>query len=177
MEYNSRFRMGFIIKQTILLFIVASLAHFLYDITDHNFLIGLFSPINESIWEHLKLMFFPNLIWWLIIYVWKKEPWHLNGQAWLIASALCMMIAPLSVFLLYYGYTGAFGVHIVWLDISLVAVGYLLAFMVAFHCYPSIKPTWLKRFLAAAGIGLLLAAFVSFTMDAPSFPLFQSEQQ
>ena len=32
--------------------------HFLYDWYPH-FLVGLFAPVNESVWEHLKLLFWP----------------------------------------------------------------------------------------------------------------------
>ena len=32
--------------------------HFLYDWCPH-FLVGLFAPVNESVWEHLKLLFGP----------------------------------------------------------------------------------------------------------------------
>ena len=36
-----------------------SLAHFLYDWTGSNAIAGLFVPVNESVWEHMKLLFFP----------------------------------------------------------------------------------------------------------------------
>lgn len=40
--------------------------HFFYDWTGENTFIGLFAPINESIWEHLKLVFWPLLVWWTV---------------------------------------------------------------------------------------------------------------
>ena len=39
--------------------ILGSLNHFLYDWTGGSSLAALFCPINESPWEHLKLLFFP----------------------------------------------------------------------------------------------------------------------
>ncbi len=42
-------------------FILGSLNHFLYDWTGGSSLAALFCPINESPWEHLKLLFFPFL--------------------------------------------------------------------------------------------------------------------
>ena len=36
----------------LVLFVVSSLFHFLYSLTGECFIIGLFVPINESIFEH-----------------------------------------------------------------------------------------------------------------------------
>ena len=38
---------------------LGTLFHFAYDFTGQNRLIGLFVAINESTWEHMKLLFFP----------------------------------------------------------------------------------------------------------------------
>jgi hypothetical protein len=35
--------------------VAGTLLHFLFDWTDRNVATALFSPVNESIWEHLKL--------------------------------------------------------------------------------------------------------------------------
>ena len=44
--------------------------HFAYELSGNNPIVGLFAPVNESVWEHLKLLFFPMLtltIWDLFI--------------------------------------------------------------------------------------------------------------
>ena len=45
----------------ILTLILGTLLHFLYEWTGYNYLVGFISPVNESTWEHLKLLFFPVL--------------------------------------------------------------------------------------------------------------------
>lgn len=45
--------------------ILGSLSHFFYGWSGDFFLVGLFSPVNESVWEHLKLLFFPALLFML----------------------------------------------------------------------------------------------------------------
>ena len=42
--------------------ILGTLSHFFYDWTGQGALIGLISPVNESTWEHMKLVFFPLLL-------------------------------------------------------------------------------------------------------------------
>lgn len=50
---------------TILIFIICSLFHFGYDLLP-NFFTSLFFPVNESIWEHLKLIFTSCLVFTFI---------------------------------------------------------------------------------------------------------------
>ena len=46
--------------------ILGTILHFTYDLSNHNKYVGLFSSVNESVWEHMKLVVFPSLIWTLI---------------------------------------------------------------------------------------------------------------
>ena len=53
------------------LFIIGSLFHFAYEFTGKNIIVGFFTPINESIWEHIKLILTPLLLWW-ILFFWSR---------------------------------------------------------------------------------------------------------
>lgn len=57
----------------LVLFVVSSLFHFLYSLTGECFIIGLFVPINESIFEHTKMVVLPIFIWWSIFYLFRKR--------------------------------------------------------------------------------------------------------
>ena len=52
----------FEIISTIFIMIVGTLLHFTFRWSNNNPLVGIFSAVNESVWEHLKLIFFPMLI-------------------------------------------------------------------------------------------------------------------
>ena len=39
--------------------ILGTILHFTYEWFNYNVIVGLFSTINESVWEHLKLLFYP----------------------------------------------------------------------------------------------------------------------
>ena len=47
--------------------------HFIYDWSGKQTWIGFFCPVNESTWEHLKLLFFPVLIFSAIEYIWIRK--------------------------------------------------------------------------------------------------------
>ena len=40
--------------------------HFAYDFSNNSTIIGIFTPINESVWEHLKLLFYPYLLYTIL---------------------------------------------------------------------------------------------------------------
>ena len=50
--------------------VAGTLLHFVYDWSGQNPLVGFFAPVNESTWEHMKLLLFPMLLYGLI----AREP-------------------------------------------------------------------------------------------------------
>ena len=56
----------FLIISIVVISIVGTLSHFLYDLTNHNKIIGLFAAVNESTWEHIKIALTPTLLWGLV---------------------------------------------------------------------------------------------------------------
>jgi len=43
-------------------FIVGTLLHMAYDWSGDNTIAGIFTPVNETVWKHLKMVFTPGLI-------------------------------------------------------------------------------------------------------------------
>lgn len=41
---------------------VGALSHFFYEWSGGSTAAGIFFPVNESVWEHMKLVFFPFLV-------------------------------------------------------------------------------------------------------------------
>ena len=50
--------------------IVGSLLHFTYEWSNYSKIVGYFSSVNESIWEHLKLGYF-SLTFFMLAEYWK----------------------------------------------------------------------------------------------------------
>ena len=50
----------------IFIVVLGTLAHFIYDWSNHNKYLALLVAVNESVWEHMKLIVFPSLIWLLV---------------------------------------------------------------------------------------------------------------
>ena len=58
--------MWFLIISIIIISIVGTLSHFLYDLTNHNKFVGVIAAVNESTWEHIKIALTPTLLWGLV---------------------------------------------------------------------------------------------------------------
>ncbi len=68
LTYKNIIKLGYIIC-----LISGFLLHFAYDFLGNNFIIGLFTPANESVSEHLKLIFLPFTLFTIFFYFYSKK--------------------------------------------------------------------------------------------------------
>lgn len=136
--------------------------------------LAIVAAVNESVWEHLKLAFWPALVWALVVRRLAQPP----VAAYWLAKALGLLAVPLTVGVLYYSYKALLDRNILALDIGIfvvaVAVGQLTAavLLVRLERRPA---AWLHPL----GIVLLLAqvlAYSLFTYLPPPLLLFEEER-
>lgn len=148
--------------------ILGSLDHFLYEFSAQNPVTALIAPVNESVWEHMKLLFFPFLLFSLIEYCFRRpEPAAFFGSRF-----AGVWTGMLSIIFLYYGYSGILGKSFVCVDILLFFVGVLITYSISFRLrkrFQNQEP--LNIFLWWAFTVLL---FFFFTCFPPEFPIFLS---
>ena len=92
---------------------VGTLWHFIYEWSGENSLIAVIAPINESVWEHLKLLFFPAFIYFIIEYFLCKE----NCENYIPAAVIGIFAGMLAITAFYYTYNGILGYGVTVLDI------------------------------------------------------------
>ena len=98
--------------------VLGVLGHFLYEWTDNNAFVGCFFPVNESIWEHLKLVFFPSLIYFSYEYFTSKT----KPQNYIPATIKGIYYGMLTVVVSYYTVTGVIGKNIDFINILIYFV-------------------------------------------------------
>ncbi|MDD6479503.1 MAG: DUF6512 family protein [Oscillospiraceae bacterium] len=117
-------------KRNIIAFIVIGLLgtflHFLYDLSGENAIVGIFSAVNESIWEHQKLLYWAALIYSIGEYLFSERRPH-NYK---IATALGILSGIMAVITLFYTYSGILGFSITFIDISLYFFGVIMFLIV-----------------------------------------------
>lgn len=156
----------FLIKGIIFVSVTGTIFHFLYDLTGNNIFFGLITPVNESIWEHTKLIFFPMLIYSFNI---KK----IKAEYPCIDSALIIgeITGIISIIVLFYTYTGIIGFNVAFADISIFYISVLVSFYTAYRTAVSCKFSKYKAVLIFVQI-IIIFMYVFFTFYPPGIPLF-----
>ncbi len=149
--------------------LAGTLLHFLFELTGNKMAIGLFSPVNESIWEHLKLLYFPMLLFSVIEYriVGKKVKGFWDRKF------LGTVLGVLLILTFYYTYTGIFGRSLDWLNILIffVAAAFVYAFETWLFCHGNVLP-YCNLAAPVLLVGISVIFFV-FTFFPPKIPLFR----
>lgn len=150
--------------------LAGTLSHFLYSFTGSPF-IALFCPINESVWEHLKLLFFPFLFYSLWHFARrKKKPYPPAYFYFRLVAVLCGMLA---ILMLFYTYTGISGKTSLALDILIFVIGIFLSLQTVsfFAKRASSVPSGTVTYLLWL---VLVLCFFIFTCFPPDLPLFHA---
>ncbi len=156
-----------LIAGAIFVSILGTILHFFYRWSGENFIVGMFSPVNESVWEHMKMLFFPMLLY--IIYMSFLFQKNDSLRAALILAALAgLLMIPT----LFYTYSGILGFQITAIDISIFYISVILTFIFSY------RMILYGRFHNGAGIltlVLLLTAvlFFVFSLYPPDLGLFR----
>jgi len=77
--------------------LVGTILHFVYDWSNHNEYASIFSAVNESVWEHMKLVVFPSLVWLLI-----EIPFIGNNHNFIIAKCISLIVMVLFIPTIFY---------------------------------------------------------------------------
>ncbi len=141
--------------------------HFLYGMTGST-AAALFSSVNESTWEHMKLLFFPMLLFAVIQRFIMKG---MDGGYWcvkLAGTVLGLLLIPV----LFYTLTGIFGTLPDWVNIAIFFASSAAAYIYETRRFISGGKC---RYETAAifAFALIAAAFWLFTFLPPEIPLFQ----
>lgn len=142
--------------------------HFLYDWTGGNILTVPFSGVNESSWEHMKLLFWPLFFFALVQRLFFKD----QENYWFVKLAQILLGLGL-IPVLFYTYNGAFRKSPDWINIAIFYITALLVFSFEWWVF---KHDWLQckyTRLAFAAICMIGVLFVVFTFAPPQIPLFQ----
>lgn len=145
------------------------LAHFMYDWSGQNPVVGMVTPVNESVWEHMKLLFFPMLVYsGLMVIRFKSQCTH-------IASKLCLGILTGTVLIpvLFYAYTFLLGRNILFIDIVIFVISVIAACGISYQRILTCKPEP-YRVLLYVFTGILAICFIVFTYHPPVLQLFKT---
>lgn len=148
--------------------VLGSLLHFLYDWTGWIALAPI-SAVNESTWEHMKILFFPMLIFCFIQYALYGNE---RVDFWQI-KALGIVVGILLIPILFYTYNGAFGKSPDWLNVLFFFLSAALAYGVEWCLFRRKNAKICSPVGAIVLLSVLTVCFIVFTFFPPQIPLFK----
>lgn len=161
-------------KLEIISFFVASLLgvlfHFVYGWSGENPVVGIFFPVNESTWEHLKLIFFPILL--VSVPEYFLLPSALRDRFWFsrLTAVLAGMILTV---VLFYTYTGMYGKNVDALNIVIYFIAMIAAYLLGYRILNTDKKQGLSTTASLLFLFILFLLFALFTKRPPDIGLFE----
>ena len=152
--------------------IVGTLWHFVHNLPGENRFVGYFFPINESTWEHMKLVYLPMLILSIVLMTrWGNElPPVTAGM--LLGSLAGTWLIPI----LFYTYRGIVGFGIPWVDKATFFVSIIATAFVVMHVVKRCMDDSLQITKSVLGVLMIVQGvlFLWFTYNPPGIGLFAS---
>ena len=137
--------------------LAGSALHFAYDLCPSP-LVGLFCPVSESVWEHLKLLYAPFLVCGFVLN--RKAA---DTQAAWSGTLAALLAMPAFLLGVYYTLESGFSFTAGWLNITLYVLTLALGFRLSAKLCRTGQLSWLCGVLVIAA-GLYGAALILFTM-------------
>lgn len=147
------------IIDVIFVFVLSFLWHFAYDLIPNNFT-ALFFPVNESIWEHMKIIYFTLIIGSLLeILLAKRFKIKLNNKLIEMVTKSCVgVIFYLIIFIPVYLIIGENMIF----AISLMLITYVLMELLGFKIATSAELDIKIMPIIILVLGFILFAILTF---------------
>ena len=149
---------------------MGSLLHFAYEWSGGSLAAAVVSAVNESTWEHMKLLFVPMFLFSVVqaCVLGKNYPNFLAVRAVSIVTGLALI--PV----LYYTYTGVWGQMRDWANIAVFFLAALGAFLLDFYLLRRnrLSAPW-QQVLGLIVLWALAFCFVWCTFRPPHIALWR----
>jgi hypothetical protein len=149
--------------------LLGSALHFAYAWSGQTAWVAIFAAINESVWEHLKLAFWPAMFWSLLGALAIRR----DVRNFWAGRAIAITLPPVLIAAGYYGYTAVLGHHLLAADLVLFTLSILAGQLAALGVYqfPDMGRGAARLAFVVIAAGCL--AFASLSFFPPDLMLFE----
>ncbi|MFX1376334.1 MAG: DUF6512 family protein [Promethearchaeota archaeon] len=152
--------------------IIGALFHFMFEFFNYWAPAGAIFPVNESVWEHLKLPYWPLIIFSLVEYNFIKD----KANNFIIAKTISFIISIGTILIVFYTYIAILGTELLIIDILSFVVGVILGQFLSYFILTKEKLSLSytnASWIVFTAFGLLFAIFTYFP---PVLPIFQDAE-
>lgn len=152
----------------IVIAILGTFLHFLYELSGHNKFVAIFAAVNESTWEHIKICMTPTILWSLYDgYIYGQNP------NYLIAKSISLFIIIALIPTLFYTYTTFTKKSILIIDVICFYVTVVCSQLVFYHFINTNPLPFIDTYLSAILLFLELSAYIFFTYQPLKHFIFE----
>ena len=145
-----------------------TLLHFLYGWLGKAAWIAPFSGVNESTFEHMKLLFWPMLIFAVVQSFFFRE-----REDFFCVKLRGILLGLLLIPVLFYTYNGVVGKSPDWINIAIFFLSAAIAYLYETHLFLEEKLSCRSKKRTIAILAAIALLFVIFTFFTPKIGLFK----
>jgi len=150
------------------LFIVGSVLHFTYNWAKHNKKIAIFSAVNESYWEHIKIAFWPIFLLSLVEFILGGY----NHASFIPAKTVSLYAIPISMLAIVFSYKHFTKKNILFIDISAFLLTIIISQATSSLVMSQLNADGWLVLISAVFLAFIFLAFIMFTKKPPKEPDF-----
>lgn len=151
----------------VVVFLFGTLLHFVFEWSGNSPIAGAFASVNESVWEHFKLSFWPMFLFAAVEYKYLRS--HTSNL--LAAKGIAILLIPLLTALIFYTYTAFTGTPILIVDITIFLVTVALGQLISYKIMSLPALSKIANYAGIAVIFLIGLILVTFTYYPPHWPI------
>jgi len=148
--------------------LLGTLLHFMYEWLGEAVWIAPFSGVNESTWEHMKLLFWPIFIFAIIQSFFFRD----RGNFWCV-KVRGILLGLVLIPSLFYTYNGVIGKSPDWINIAIFFISAAASYIYETILFNKEKLSCKHPKLAFGILCVIAVAFVIFTFRTPEISIFK----
>lgn len=148
------------------LIMLGSLLHFAFDWSGHNRVFAVFSAVNESYWEHIKIAAWPTMALYVVLFA-------LGGAghaSFIPAATVALYSIPVTMIGVVFAYKAVTGRNVLWLDIAVFGLSIAVAQAIFVGLFRGLDANLVVVVLSALYLAGIVAAYLLFTLRPPGEP-------
>ncbi len=147
--------------------VFGTLLHFIYDWTNVVYF-APFSAINESTWEHMKILFFPAFLYAIIEYFFLNKQY--NG--FMIVKVIGVSISVTIIPTLFYTLTGCFGVLPGYVNVLIFFISGGVGYLIEYYLLKNQIISCNALIFPIIYLTIIAVCFIIYTFYPPNLPIF-----
>ena len=147
---------------------LGTLAHFLYDLARQPRVLGFFTAVNESTWEHIKIAITPTLLWSLF-----DGYLYGSNSNYFTAKLSSLLILTFFIPFVFYSYTRISKKPILPIDILTFIAAIIFAQLTFYAIITSPAIPYWATYLSALGTFIFFGAYMTLTIEPLRTPIFK----